>query len=92
MLVFGGEYRMRVRMKKARREEVDGLDLSMLQVGLTYNVTAMLGAYLVTSGAAEWTDSEPDVSVRVSERRISVALDKSQAVAADRSQSKRHRK
>ena len=92
MLAFAGEYRMRVRMKEARREEVDGIDLSLLQVGLTYNVTPMLGAYLVTCGAAEWTDSEPDVPVRLSERRISVALDKLRAVAADRSQSNRHRK
>jgi hypothetical protein len=79
-------------MKEARREEVDGVDLSWLQVGLTYNVTPMLGAYLVTSGAAEWTDSEPDVLIRVSEQRISVALDKVQAVAADRSRSSRRRK
>jgi hypothetical protein len=52
---------LRVRILRARYGEIEGVDLSRLEVGIAYNLSTTLAAYLVLTQSAEAVDpGEPD--------------------------------
>ena len=52
---------MRVRITRPRQGEIDGVELSTLEVGIAYNLPQTLAAYLLLTQSAEAVeDSEPD--------------------------------
>ena len=55
---------MRIRIRQARRGEIDGVSLDKFQVGLTYEVQPSLATYLITTGCAEFDvkDDQPGVA------------------------------
>ena len=71
---------MRIRITRARHDEVDGIALEAFHVGLTYDVAPSLATYLITTGSAEPVGSaEPALITPLSEVRggYSVASDAS---------------
>jgi hypothetical protein len=54
---------MRIRIRQARRGEVDGISLEKFQVGAIYDVPPSLATYLITTGCAECDVNEAGVGV-----------------------------
>jgi hypothetical protein len=62
---------MRVRITQRRPGEVDGVDLSTFEVGLTYDVSPSLATYLIMTGTADpIVDERPALVVPVDEMPI----------------------
>jgi hypothetical protein len=70
-----------VRIKTPCEDEIDGVALAHLEVGLVYHVSASLGSYLVSTGCAE-AMLEDELN-RGEEQEFRVNVQKWRQVAAD---------
>jgi len=80
---------VRVRILKPSAGIVDGVALSRLLPGLTYDLAASVGRYLVSCGCAdEWLSSAPAVVIPIDDLRalevITGGIHITQSEAADR--------
>lgn len=82
---------MRVRITHRRPGEVDGVDLSTFEVGLTYDVSPSLATYLIMTGTADpVVDERPALVVPIDEiprtsTRSRTTL-RERAIAADKAE------
>jgi hypothetical protein len=83
--------RVRVRITRLCRDEIDGVALNRFEVGLIYEVSSSLGSYLIATGCAQLVLDE-EVQGRDEEKReFRVNVKRWQQVAAEVSRRRRRR-
>jgi hypothetical protein len=74
---------MRVRITRRRSGEIDGIDLSAFDEGVTYEVSASLGTYLIMTSSAEPVIEHLARSLPTEEVQTKVAVTAPHEIAAD---------
>ena len=75
---------LRIRITVAPQGDLDGVELSTFAVGMTYEVSASLATYLVTTGCAVVADpSDPIVVLPLNDIRFANFIDRARDVAAE---------
>ena len=75
---------VRIKITRTRQGEIDGVDLSMFQVGIVYEVAPSLATYLITTSSAELAPAEiPDALMPMVDARVSVMSEQLRAAVAN---------
>ena len=89
MVVHFGTRYLRIRITRPREGDLDGIELDTFAVGMTYEVSASLGTYLVATESAVVVDTdEPLVSFPQNDVRLAKFIERARDVAAESRDSK----